>query len=65
MAGRVALAVLVLGAIVVSIFAGWGGLVVYLFLAAIAGGVAWGVTTGGEWLQRSSRGRFRDDDRDR
>ena len=63
MLARAALGVLVLGGLLIAIFAGWGGLVVYLFFAAIAGGVAWGAAAGGEWLQTSSRGRFRDHDR--
>ncbi len=60
MLARVALGVLVVGGVLVAIVGGWGGLFVYLFLAAIAGGVAWGATAGGEWLETASRGRFHD-----
>ncbi len=59
---RAAAAVLVLGGVLIAVFAGWGGLVVYLFLAGVAGGIAWAASAGGEWLERSSRGRFRDHD---
>ena len=63
MARWIVLAALVLGAVLVGIFAGWDGLVVYLFFAAIAGVIALAASVGGGWIERSSRGRF--DDRDR
>ena len=63
MARWIVLGALVLGAVLVGIFAGWGGLVVYLFFAAIAGGLALAAGIGGGWIEGASRGRF--DDRDR
>jgi hypothetical protein len=54
---------LVAGGVLIAIFAGWGGLLVYLFFVAVAGAAAYAAGVGGDWLQRSSRGRF--DDRDR
>jgi hypothetical protein len=55
--------VLVLGGVLVALFAGWSGLLVYAFFAAIAGGLAFAASIGGGWVERASRGRF--DDRDR
>ena len=63
MARRIVLAVLVLGGVLVAIFAGWNGLLVYAFFAAIAGGLAFAASVGGGWVEGASRGRF--DDRDR
>jgi hypothetical protein len=58
MAGRLLLGLVVLGAVLVAVFAGWGGLFVYAFFAAIAAALAWAAGAGGDWLERSSRGRF-------
>jgi hypothetical protein len=60
---RIAIGALVLGGVLIGVFAGWGGLVVYVFLAAIAGGVALAASVGGGWLEGASRNRF--DKRDR
>jgi hypothetical protein len=62
MAARVVLGALVLGGVLIGVFAGWGGLFVYLFFAAIAGGVALAASAGGGWIEGASRGRFRDRD---
>ena len=62
---RVVLAVLAVGGVLIAIFAGWGGLVVYLFFVLVAGGVALAASSGGDWLTRASRGRFDDDRRRR
>jgi hypothetical protein len=63
MAKGIAIGALVLGAVLVGIFAGWGGLVVYIFFAAIAGGVAIAASIGGGWIEGASRGRFNRRDR--
>ena len=63
MAAKISLAVIVgLG---LAILLAWGvrAFVVFAFFAVIAGGVSFAAAGGGEWLARSSRGRF--DDRGR
>ncbi len=63
MARRLLAGMLVAGAIAAGVFAGWGGLAVYAFFAAIAGAVAYAAGVGGGWLEDASRNRF--DRRDR
>ena len=58
MAARIALGVIVAGAVAVGVAWGLGALAVYLFFAAIVGVVSLGATVGGDWLTRASRGRF-------
>jgi len=58
MAARIALGVLVAGAVAIGVAWGLGALAVYLFLAAIAGVITVGATVGGDWLTGASRGRF-------
>jgi hypothetical protein len=62
-ARRIVLGALVLGGVLIGVFAGWGGLVVYVFFAAIAGGVALAASAGGGWIEGASRGRFHDRNR--
>ena len=63
MARGIIVGALVLGGVVVALFAGWNGLFVYGFFALIAGGLALAASIGGGWVEGASRGRF--DDRDR
>ena len=63
MARGIIVGALVLGGVLVALFAGWGGLLVYGFFALIAGGLAFAAGIGGGWVEGASRGRF--DDRDR
>ena len=63
MARRIVLGVLVLGGVLVAVFAGWNARLVSAFFAAIAGGLAFAASVGGGWVEGASRGRF--DDRDR
>ena len=58
MAARIALGVIVAGAVAVGVAWGLGALSVYLFFAAIAGALTLGITVGGDWLTGASRGRF-------
>jgi hypothetical protein len=44
-------------AVAVAVAWGWGALGVYLFIAAVAGAVAYAADVGGEWLSGTSRGR--------
>jgi len=62
---RVVLALVVLGGIAAFVAGGWNGLFVYAFLAAIAGGIAYGAGVGGGVVEGASRGRFDRDDRNR
>jgi hypothetical protein len=55
----------VVGAIAVGLVWGLGALSVYLFLAAVAGVIAFGAGFGGDWLTGASRRRFDDDARRR
>jgi hypothetical protein len=57
---RIVIGALVLGGVLIAVFAGWGGLVVYVFFTAIAGGLALAASVGGGWIEGASRGRFRD-----
>ena len=63
MARAIVLGALVLGGVLVVVFAGWDGLIVYGFFAAIAAAIAFAAGVGGGWVERASRGRF--DDRGR
>ena len=58
MAIRIALGVLVAGAIAVGLIWGLGALWVYLFFAVVAGALSLGAIVGGDWLTGASRGRF-------
>ena len=58
MAARIALAVVMLGGVVVGAAYGWRGLAVYAFLAAIPAALTFGAAAGGGWLSGASRGRF-------
>lgn len=58
MAARIALGVVVAGAVAVGLAWGLGALAVYVFFAAIAGAITLGATVGGDWLTGASRGRF-------
>jgi hypothetical protein len=58
MAARIALGVIVAGAVAVGLAWGLGALGVYLFFALVAGAIAVGATVGGDWLTGASRGRF-------
>lgn len=58
MAARIAIGVIVAGAVAIGFAWGFGALSVYLFLAAIAGVLTLGATVGGDWLTGASRGRF-------
>ena len=65
MALRVGVGLLLLGAVAIAIAWGWRALLVYLFFAAISGGLGLAVSIGGDWVRDTSRGRFnrRDDGR--
>ncbi len=54
---------LLAGAVLVAVVGGWGGLAVYAFFVLLVGGLAWGIGTGGGWLENASRSRFDRDDR--
>ena len=58
MAARIALGVVVAGAVAVGLAWGLGAFAVYVFLAALAGVITLGATVGGDWLTGASRGRF-------
>ncbi len=58
MAARIALGVVVAGAVAVGLAWGLGALAVYVFFAALAGVITLGATVGGDWLTGASRGRF-------
>ena len=58
MAARIALGIIVAGALAVGIAWGRGALGVYLFFALIAGALTFGASLGGGWLTGASRGRF-------
>ena len=58
MAARIALGVLVAVGIAIGVAWGLGALLVYLFLAAVAGAISFGASAGGDWLSGASRGRF-------
>jgi hypothetical protein len=49
---------LVLGAVAIALAWGWSALLVYVFFAAIAGGLVFAMRIGGDWLRDASRGRF-------
>jgi hypothetical protein len=59
-AARIAIGALLLGAVAVGVAWGPGALGVYLFFVAIAGVVSLALNVGGDWLTKSSRGRFDD-----
>jgi hypothetical protein len=62
----IGIALLALGGLAVALAWGWRSLVVYLFLAGIAGALALAARVGGDWVRDSSRGRFeRDEERRR
>jgi hypothetical protein len=63
MAARISLAIV--AGLGLAILLAWGfrAFVVFAFFAVIAAGVSFAAAGGGEWLERSSRGRF--DDRGR
>ncbi len=63
MARRIALAVLVVLGLAVVVAWGLDGLFVFLVFAAVAAAVTYAAGSGGQWLERSSRGRFDDDHR--
>jgi hypothetical protein len=63
MARRIVLGAVVLGGVLVAVFAGWGGLIVYGFFTGIAAALALAAGVGGGWIKGASRGRF--DDRGR
>jgi hypothetical protein len=63
MAARIALGVVVAGAVAVGLAWGFGALWVYLFFALVAGALTLAATVGGDWLTGASRGRFDDDKR--
>lgn len=63
MARRIALGVVLALGLVVLLAWGLDGLLVYLVFAAVAAAVTYAAGSGGEWLERSSRGRFDDDRR--
>ncbi len=65
MARRIAIAVLVLGGVLVVAFTGFDGLLVFVVLVAVAWAFTAALGSAGEWLQRSSRRRFDDDARRR
>ena len=54
---------LVLAAVAIAVAWGWRALVVFLFFAAISGGLAVAIRVGGDWVRDTSRGRFDRDDR--
>jgi hypothetical protein len=58
MATRIALGVIVAGAVAVGVAWGLGALGVYLFFALVAGAISLGAAVGGDWLTGASRGRF-------
>jgi hypothetical protein len=62
---RVALAFVVGLGVLVAIFWGLNGLAVYLVFALILGGGVYALVFFGDWIQRTSRGRFDDDVRRR
>jgi hypothetical protein len=64
-AAKIALAVLVLVGVAIGVAWGLGALLVYLFLAGVAGAISYGAGAGGEWLSGASRGRFHRDPRRR
>ena len=64
-AAKIVLVVLVVVGVAIGVAWGLGALLVYLFLAAIAGAISFGAGTGGEWLSGASRGRFHRDPRRR
>ena len=64
-AAKIVFAVLVLVGVAIGVAWGLGALLVYLFLAGIAGAISFGVGAGGEWLSGASRGRFHRDPRRR
>ncbi len=59
---RIVLGLLLVGAIVVTLVGGWGGLGVYAFLVLLVAGLAWAVGAGGGWIEDVSRARFDRDD---
>lgn len=63
-AARISIAVVLAVAILLLVTRGLQALVVFAFFAAIAGAAAYGAARGGNWLEDSSAGRFRDRDRD-
>ena len=63
MAARIALGIVLAGAVAVVAAWGWGALWVYVFFAAVAGAVTFGTSVGGGWLTGASRGRFDRGDR--
>ena len=58
MAARIAVVVLVAVGIAIGLAWGFEALLVYLFLAAVAGAISFGASAGGDWLSGASRGRF-------
>jgi hypothetical protein len=65
MARAFALAVIVGLGLLVAVLWGWAGLTVYLFFVVVLGGGAFALGAFGDWVQRTSRGRFDDDARKR
>ena len=49
---------LVPGAVFALVVGGLNGLVVFVFLAFLAGALAYAASVGGEWIRDVSRGRF-------
>jgi hypothetical protein len=62
---RVALALVVGLGVLVAVLWGLNGLAVYLVFALILGGGVYSLGFFGDWIQRTSRGRFDDDARRR
>ena len=60
MAQRVLLGILALGAVAIGLAWGWAALGVYVFFVGIPLVVTIGLGVGGEWVTKSSRGRFAD-----
>ena len=60
---RIVVGAVLVGGVLVAVFAGWGGLFVYGFFTAIAAAIALAAGVGGSWVEDASRGRF--DDRGR
>ena len=65
MARALALAVIAGLGLLVTLLWGWSGLAVYLFFGVVLGGGVFALGSFGDWIQRTSRGRFDDDERRR
>jgi hypothetical protein len=65
MARALALAAIVGLGVLVAVLWGGSGLAIYLFFVVVLGGAVFALGSFGDWIQRTSRGRFDDDARRR